>query len=84
MEPGMQPGGAERLRRLPGPDTSFNQATQIILHRYAGQAITGNIVHYAVTGLTIDDGFGELQLTAYVPDPTLGGVRSDRHGREIL
>ena len=67
----MQPGGAGAFAGYPpADDTSFNQATQIILHRYAGQAITGNFVHYAVTGLDIDDGFGQLQLTAYVPDPT--------------
>lgn len=70
VEPGMQPGGAGAFAGYPADDTSFNQATQIILHRYAGQAITGNFVHYAVTGLAIDDGFGQLQLTAYVPDPT--------------
>jgi RHS repeat-associated protein len=68
--PGMQPGGPSAFAGYPAGNNSFNQATQIILHRYAGQAVTGNIIHYAVTGLTIDDGFGDPQPTSYAPDPT--------------
>jgi RHS repeat-associated protein len=68
--PGMQPGGPSAFAGYPAGDNSFNQATQIILHRYAGQAVTSNIIHYAVTGLTIDDGFSDPQPTSYAPDPT--------------
>ncbi|HEX5749729.1 MAG TPA: RHS repeat-associated core domain-containing protein [Archangium sp.] len=68
--PGTAAGGPSAFAGYPSTASGFNQATQIILHRYAGEAIEGELLHYAVTGLTVDDGFDAPSPHSYVPDPS--------------
>ncbi|HEX7907986.1 MAG TPA: hypothetical protein VF534_07830, partial [Paraburkholderia sp.] len=66
---GTYPGGAGMFVAYPGADGDFDSATQIILHSYAGHAVEGRLEHYAVTGLSIDNGLGQTSATCFAPDP---------------
>ncbi|HXH14372.1 MAG TPA: RHS repeat-associated core domain-containing protein, partial [Alphaproteobacteria bacterium] len=67
--PGKYPGGPETFFSYPDTVSSFDAAKQYALYRYAGDAIAGNLTHYAVTGLSLQDGFQDPYATAYRPDP---------------
>ena len=66
---GTYPGGSGMFVTYPSADNDFDNATRIILHSYAGNAVEGKLQHYAVTGLSIDNGLGQISATSYVPDP---------------
>lgn len=66
---GTSPGGPAMFASFPDAAGSFETARTFFLHRYAGDAVSGSITHFAVTGLSIDDGFQDPSPTAYVPDP---------------
>lgn len=57
--PGVAPAGAQTLATYPASSQDFTTATSFTLHRFAGNDVSGNIVHYAVTSFTADDGMGE-------------------------
>lgn len=65
---GTRPGGTDMFVAYPGADGDFDNASQIILHAYAGDAVEGNLIHYAVTGLAVDNGLGQTSAHAFVPD----------------
>ncbi|NTJ62043.1 hypothetical protein G6M50_12110 [Agrobacterium rhizogenes] len=67
--PGQTPGGPEAFAAYPSTDSDFDHASAILLHRYAGDAIDGALTHYAVTSISITDGFGATAATTYFPDP---------------
>ncbi|MFM0289081.1 RHS repeat domain-containing protein [Paraburkholderia megapolitana] len=65
---GTSPGGMNMFVAYPGADGDFDNASQIILHAYAGDAVEGNLIHYAVTGLAVDNGLGQTSAYSFVPD----------------
>ncbi|HEY7770714.1 RHS repeat-associated core domain-containing protein, partial [Longimicrobium sp.] len=79
--PGLFPGGPSMFATFPDTASSFAEAGRFFLHRYAGDAIEGSLVHYAVTGLSIEDGFQDPWPTAYDPDPA--SAACDPTGRVI-
>ncbi|WP_321807418.1 RHS repeat-associated core domain-containing protein [Burkholderia sp. BCC1993] len=66
---GTYPGGAGMFVAYPGADGDFDNASRIILHSYAGDAVEGRLHHYAVTGLSIDNGLGQTSATCFAPEP---------------
>jgi RHS repeat-associated protein len=69
VDPGEFPGGPGAFTGYPSTDPDFDHATRLILHRYAGDGVDGPLVHYAVSGLTLDNGFGDPIPTSYFFDP---------------
>ena len=67
---GQYPGGPLAFVTYPASASEFSNAPLFHLHRYAGDAIDGPLVHYAVTQLAVDNGFGEISVTNYVADPS--------------
>jgi large repetitive protein len=67
--PGRYPGGPGGFFTYPQAAGSFDAAKQYSIYRYTGDAITGPLVHYAVVGLALDDGFQSPYHTSYRPDP---------------
>ncbi|SOE97991.1 RHS repeat-associated core domain-containing protein [Burkholderia sp. OK233] len=65
---GTYPGGEGMFVAYPGADGDFDNASQIILHAYAGDAVEGNLIHYAVTGLAVDNGLGQTSAYSFIPD----------------
>lgn len=65
---GVYPGGRLMFCTYPSTALSFTSATTLSLHRYAGNAIAGNILHWPVTRIRIDDGMSESSVTTYAPD----------------
>jgi large repetitive protein len=68
--PGEAPGGPSAFAAYPATDQDFDHASAILLHRYAGDSIEDPLMHYAVTGLSITDGYGGSSPTTYFPDPS--------------
>lgn len=67
--PGSSPQGPSMFVSYDGAASSFTQATEVYLNRYAGDALLGPVVHWPVTSVTVDDGYDEPVLTTYDPDP---------------
>jgi large repetitive protein len=67
---GQYPGGPLTFVTYPASASEFSTAPLFHLHRYAGDAIDGPLVHYAVTQLAVDNGFGEISVTNYLADPS--------------
>lgn len=66
---GTNPAGAGMFVSYPSSAGDFDNAPQIILHSYAGYQVEGNLEHYAVTGITVDNGLGQTSAFSFVPDP---------------
>jgi RHS repeat-associated protein len=67
---GQYPGGPFAFVTYPASTSEFPNAPLYHLHHYAGDAIDGPLVHYAVTQLSVDNGFGEISVTNYEADPS--------------
>lgn len=70
LAPGSESQGPQLFVSFPAQYSSFDQAQSVLLHRYAGFAVDGPIVHYAVVRVEMDDGFGDPIPTSFVPDPS--------------
>lgn len=58
---------------FPASAASFDNADSLTLNQYAGNAVSGAIVHFAVAGLSFDDGFQERLPSAFVLDRQTAG-----------
>ncbi|MBL4660987.1 MAG: hypothetical protein JKY19_11580, partial [Alcanivoracaceae bacterium] len=65
---GLSPAGPSSLVTYPDTAASFQKSQSLYLYRYAGQALSGAITHRPVISIAIDDGFGQVNATAYVYD----------------
>lgn len=66
---GTNPAGAGMFVSYPSSAGDFDNAPQVILHSYAGYQVEGNLEHYAVTGIAVDNGLGQTTAFSFVPDP---------------
>jgi large repetitive protein len=66
---GKSPQGPNLFVTYPITDGTFDTASSITLHHYAGSALTGPLIHYPVAQLAVNDQFQDISLTTYVPDP---------------
>ncbi len=64
---GLYPSGPNSLVTYPDSSPGFQDAANIYLYRYAGQALTGPITHRPVVSIEIDDGLSTT-ATAYAYD----------------
>ncbi|WIG95619.1 RHS repeat-associated core domain-containing protein [Myxococcus sp. SDU36] len=71
--PGTSPKGPQLFATYPQNAVSFDAATTVYLHQYAGDAFAGPIEHYAVTGLDVTDGYQDEIPTRYVFDTATAG-----------
>lgn len=78
--PGTNPSGPSAFISYPylanGAAPNFTSATEFYLHRYAGDSVDGNVVHYAVTSFEVADGFGGLAQSAINPDAAMAACDS--------
>lgn len=70
---GQSAQGPRLFVSYPASDTSPDQATSLTLHQYAGYAVEGPITHYAVTLVSMDDGYQDAIPTAFEPDLATAG-----------
>lgn len=70
VEVGAGPAGSSALVTYPASAKTFEKASKVFLYRYAGNALEGDIVHYPVKTLMIDNGFGQTVETCYSFDTT--------------
>src|SRR5262249_9762029 len=68
--PGMSPQGPNLFVTYPATDASFDSASAINLHQYAGAAVAGQIQHYPIYQLSVQDHFQGPAVTTYCPDPS--------------
>ncbi len=81
-QPGVTPSGLDTFVTYPpNPQQTFSAASSFTLRRFAGDAVDGKIVHYAVTGFTATDGFGAVTSSLIVPDPAQ--ATCDSEGRVV-
>lgn len=66
---GMSPQGPNLFVTYPLTDATFDTATSITLHYYAGAALSGPVVHYPIAQLAVNDQYQDVSVTTYVPDP---------------
>ena len=66
---GKYPGGPGMFAAFPTSSPDFDHAPSFFLHRYAGDAIQGNLSHYAVTSVTLEDGLSGSSVTTFRADP---------------
>ena len=67
--PGMSPRGPNLFVAYPITDATFDSASSITLHRFAGAAVAGPLVHYPISQLAVNDQYQDVSITTYVPDP---------------
>ena len=65
---GLAPGGSSAFAAYIDTANDFDSATTVYLHRYAGNAIQGNISDWPVSRISIDDALYESSTTDYVQD----------------
>jgi hypothetical protein len=68
--PGTSPQGPNLFVTYPITDATFDTASSITLHYYAGAALAGPLVHYPIAQLAVNDQYQDISVTTYVPDPT--------------
>jgi RHS repeat-associated protein len=78
---GTNPGGPAVFAAFPGTVDRFTRTPSFTLYRYAGDQVSGAIVHYAVTSFVASNGFDGEVVTAIVPD--LATAASDASGTVI-
>src|SRR5262249_611348 len=61
------PEGLSVFVSYPNQASTFDDASEIYLHRFADDDVAGAISHYAVTRATVDDGFGQIASTPFTP-----------------
>src|SRR5262249_56349515 len=66
---GQYPGGPAAFFSYPDNVNNFSAASEYTLYRFAGDAVQGNLIHYAVAGLAIEDGYHDPWNTSYFQDP---------------
>lgn len=68
--PGASPQGPSVFVSYNSGASGFNSASVIYLNHYAGDAVSGPIVHYPVTSVAVDDQYQDIATTSYFPDPS--------------
>lgn len=77
-QPGVNASGPNTFVTYPqNTGHSFDDSTSYTLHRFAGDSVDGNIVHYAVVGCSISDGFGKTNETTIFADPSQATCNSN-------
>ncbi|PWB88518.1 hypothetical protein C5688_20575 [Methylocystis sp. MitZ-2018] len=66
--PGSAAAGPSMFVTYPGTAESFSDARLFTLRQYAGNAVNGEMMHYAVTGFSADNGFDGGQPSAIVQE----------------
>ena len=64
--PGTSPQGPDTFVTYSG--AAFDEAGTVLLHRYAGDAVSGPLTHDPVAQIAIDDGLGTTSTTTYARD----------------
>jgi RHS repeat-associated protein len=73
---GRYPAGPSAFVTYAATVALFDEAQAFTLYRFAGDSIMQNLIHYPVTALAVDDGFGQVQYTAYQFDPSAAACDS--------
>lgn len=79
VQVGQQPAGPDTLTTFDAAASSggiFAQAQAFTLHRFAGQRIDGALVDHPVAWMSVWNGFGERQDTAFRFDPATAAADS--------
>lgn len=71
--PGVSAAGPLVFATYPAAAVNFDTAGSICLHHATDNAVSGPIVHYAVTGLVLDDGYQEPMPASFVGDAATAG-----------
>ncbi|MGH3873103.1 MAG: RHS repeat-associated core domain-containing protein [Pseudonocardiaceae bacterium] len=68
-QPGVSPAGPGVFVSYPRAASGFNAADSVFLNHCTDRSVTEPITHYAVSSVTMDNGFREITTTTFVPDP---------------